>query len=703
MWHFQVDQITLFGPLFGMTTGCAGLMVIIAAFCGRTMFVGLAAASLITSSLLTAYWVAYTWIENPFGFEMTLWQSFTSYTLPQLAFCFNLPFILLGASLPLIAFRWLGGWQLSQNPNSAIRSPVQVEGMFYAVTCAACVVFFCRVPMELLELPLRVMVYIPGIALLTGATTLIMVLPTIRWAFTDRPTLRQWLNVSANAAIGAGLLFPLFAIALGDWLALGVLPPGGFILAGLYSAAGALVIYLLGVLSLRKCGFRWLPRVKPTAAINHEANIDEELAQSAASRQPQFARKWVAGYLAFAVLTAVIVNNVRATRMLQEEKVAQRVAQIKAAGGEAFAYGRVISGLRLPPDFTDDRLAELSDMKQLGSLTLSDTQITDQSIAQLRQFPNLSYLDLSGTRVTDQGLLNLHSLKRLASIDLSRLFVSAQAVTELLEQLPRVNTVSLADLGLNDANAIRLSKHHAVSWNISGNQLTDAGLENFWKIRRNFLHLDISRNPIHGAIFSEKPNTQYLNLTIDQVPIDDTALIQLLSHGVPTSLELGQTQTSIQGLERILNTATGVTLKEGSFDERQLAGIPPVTALSLSSLSLNSTAFTGQFLSNWPQLPQALSFAKSAMTDRELASLPVSFQPMQSLNLTDCPITDASLEKIAELNPRSLILWNTRVTAKGLLQSKLQKTLIFLNQDQFTPAEWKQLIQSMNISSNFFE
>jgi hypothetical protein len=312
-------------------------------------------------------------------------------------------------------------------------------------------------------------------------------------------------------------------------------------------------------------------------------------------------------------------------------------------------------------------------------------------------------LDLSGTRVTDQGLLNLHSLKRLASIDLSRLFVSAQAVTELLEQLPRVNTVSLADLGLNDANAIRLSKHHAVSWNISGNQLTDAGLENFWKIRRNFLHLDISRNPIHGAIFSEKPNTQYLNLTIDQVPIDDTALIQLLSHGVPTSLELGQTQTSIQGLERILNTATGVTLKEGSFDERQLAGIPPVTALSLSSLSLNSTAFTGQFLSNWPQLPQALSFAKSAMTDRELASLPVSFQPMQSLNLTDCPITDASLEKIAELNPRSLILWNTRVTAKGLLQSKLQKTLIFLNQDQFTPAEWKQLIQSMNISSNFFE
>ncbi len=423
----------------------------------------------------------------------------------------------------------------------------------------------------------------------------------------------------------------------------------------------------------------------------------------AASRNTQFARKWVAGYLAFAVLTAVIVNNLRATRLQQEEQVTQRVAQIKAAGGEAYTHGRVISGLRLPPDFTDDRLAELSDMKQLGSLTLRDTLITDQSVAQLRQFPNLSYLDISGTRVTDQGLSNLHSLKRLASIDLSRLSVSAQAVTELLEQLPRVNTVSLADLGLTDANAIPLSIHHAVSWNMSGNQLTDAGLENFWRIRRNFLHLDISRNPIRGAIFSEKPNTQYLNLTIDQVPIDDAALIQLLSHGVPISLELGQTQVSVQGLERILNTATAVTLKEGSFDEGQLAGIPPVTALSLSSLSLNSTALTGQFLSNWRQLPQALSFAKSAMTDRELASLPNSFQPTHSLNLSDCPITDASLEKIEELNPRSLILWNTRVTAKGLLQSKLQKTLIFLNQDQFTPAQWKQLIQSMNISPNFIE
>ncbi|HAC89301.1 MAG TPA: hypothetical protein DCF63_01525, partial [Planctomycetaceae bacterium] len=399
--------------------------------------------------------VAYTWIENPFGFEMSLWQSFTSHTLPQLAFCFNLPFILLGASLPLIAFRWLGGWQLSRNPNSAIRSPIQVEGMFYAVTCAACVVFFCRVPMELLELPLsRVMVYLPGIALLTAATTLIMVLPTIRWAFADRPTPMQWFYVSANSAFGAGVLFPLFSVALGDWLGLDPLPPGGYILAGFYSGVGALVIYLLGVLSLRKCGFRWVPRVKPTTAIHHEANIEEDLDPSAASRQPQFARKWGAGYLAFAVLTAVIVNNLRATRLQQEEQVTQRVAQIKAAGGEAYTHGRVISGLRLPPDFTDDRLAELSDMKQLGSLTLRDTLITDQSVAQLRQFPNLSYLDISGTRVTDQGLSNLHSLKRLASIDLSRLSVSAQAVTELLEQLPRVNTVSLADLGLTDANAI---------------------------------------------------------------------------------------------------------------------------------------------------------------------------------------------------------------------------------------------------------
>lgn len=69
----------------------------------------------------------------------------------------------------------------------------------------------------------------------------------------------------------------------------------------------------------------------------------------------------------------------------------------------------------------------------------------------------------------------------------------------------------------------------------------------------------------------------------------------------------------------------------------------------------------------------------------------------------DGSIKDASLGKIAELNPRSLVLWDTRVTAQGLLQSKLQKTLIFLNSDQFTPAEWKQLDQNMNIGSGYFE
>lgn len=704
MWHFQVDQITLFGPLFGMTTGCAGLIVVIAAFCGSTIFVGLAAASLIASFLFAAYWVAFTWIEQHYYVGETLWQSFTSFTLPKLAFCFNLPFILLGASLPLIAFRWLGGWQLSRNPNNAIRSPIQVEGMFYAVTCAACVVFFCRVPMELLELPLRsVMVYLPGIALLTAATTLIMVLPTIRWAFADRPSPMQWFYVSANSAFGAGVLFPLFAVALGDWLGLGPLPPGGYVLAGFYSGVGAFVVYLLGVLALRKSGFRWLPHAQPAPAIRPVVDVEEDGASSAAGNQPNLARRWVTGYLAFAVLTAVIVNQVRSTRAQLAERIAARVANIKALGGEAYIVERAITGLRLPPYSTDTSLAELSDMKQLASITLSDTKITDKAVDQLQQFPALKYVDLSGTQVTDQGLLDLHGLKQLSSINISRLSISAQAVSQLLDNLPLIQSVSLADIGLSDMDAVNITKHHAVFWDVSGNQLTDAALENFWKVKRNFLSLDISRNPIPGEIFSQKPNLLQLTLKMDQVPVDDMAILQLLGHGLPVGLELGKTRISIHGLESILNAATSVILKEGSFDEVQLAQIPPVTSLSLWSLGLNSPAFTGQFLSGWTQLPQVLSFAKSAMTDQELANLPATYQPLQSLDLTDCPITDASLEKIAELNPRSLVLRDTRVTAQGLLQSKLQKTLIFLNQDQFTPAEWKQLNQNLNIGSGYFE
>jgi Leucine-rich repeat (LRR) protein len=83
-------------------------------------------------------------------------------------------------------------------------------------------------------------------------------------------------------------------------------------------------------------------------------------------------------------------------------------------------------------------LAYISNFPRLRVLFLDDTPLTDRGLQYLRDLKSLEELDLTNTNVTDAGLKHLRSLKNLKSLNLDRTKVTAKGVKELKKRLPAV-------------------------------------------------------------------------------------------------------------------------------------------------------------------------------------------------------------------------------------------------------------------------
>ena len=83
------------------------------------------------------------------------------------------------------------------------------------------------------------------------------------------------------------------------------------------------------------------------------------------------------------------------------------------------------------PRITDDGMRYVKELKNLGWLSLSETQVGDSGLEQLAGLTKLRFLSLDLTLVTDGGLTHLCGMKNLIGLSLFRVAVTDTAIPEL--------------------------------------------------------------------------------------------------------------------------------------------------------------------------------------------------------------------------------------------------------------------------------
>ncbi|XP_028290187.1 uncharacterized protein LOC114454149 [Gouania willdenowi] len=148
---------------------------------------------------------------------------------------------------------------------------------------------------------------------------------------------------------------------------------------------------------------------------------------------------------------------------------------------------QLISGLKLThlilPErhsVTDTGMSFISKLSLLSELDLTDyTQVTDQGVSQLSTMKRLQKLSLSNTQVSDAGLVSLRGLHELQELCLDRTAVTSQGVSDLIVCLPHLQVLGLASTRVGDS-VVRKGLIHCnqlIKLNLSRTRLTDRGLK----------------------------------------------------------------------------------------------------------------------------------------------------------------------------------------------------------------------------------
>jgi Leucine-rich repeat (LRR) protein len=133
------------------------------------------------------------------------------------------------------------------------------------------------------------------------------------------------------------------------------------------------------------------------------------------------------------------------------------------------------------PD-SDAALAVVGTFANLQQLDLQEAKLTDASLAHLAPLKNLRELNLARCGITDAGMANLKPLVGLQKLDLSGAIVT-DACRTTLQGMVDLRELTIVNSGIGDAKGFGDATlevigglPHLESLNISGNDITDAGL-----------------------------------------------------------------------------------------------------------------------------------------------------------------------------------------------------------------------------------
>jgi hypothetical protein len=300
----------LSGVHFGQTMGVSSVLALIAGLCGLHAIRSIAIASILAVVIFLTLMV-----------DMLSDQGFGRYS--ELFYAYNLPLMVFGAAIPLLAARAVSGAVITRQSKVDVTRRLSVESLLQMTTVVACLMFFCRVPMLLHRLTLtQVLPYLPGLLAMSALASLITVLPSVRWTFQSRLNWLRWLLVIVISGLGVSILCGAYSVLLGSWMG-----GGGFSfgpIGMMVSVIFFMALYLPGIIALRASGYLWQ---KPLVA------SDQKLSDSSEWSQRRTEWLWTGGFLLAAASTTMPIQALKRYEKIRFQESIQWLTQLRAEGG----------------------------------------------------------------------------------------------------------------------------------------------------------------------------------------------------------------------------------------------------------------------------------------------------------------------------------------------------------------------------------
>lgn len=657
--------------IFGLGSGGLAILAVLAGLCGRSFIRGIAGASLIAAAVFVT-----TFIGEYFAYLKAYPDGSSTRIIIQYikrsTHAFNIPLLVLALAAPMAMVRWKTRHYLSLGAAKP-KPPFGVESLLLWTTITACLLYYCRVPMEIHSFgPAALAIYLPGLIAISAASSAIVALPSVRWPFLQKRRWWHWPATAAVAIVGVLLLCILFNLVLYQWTRRAISSIEELVVV----CVAASSLHLLGLWSLRASGFRWVANAPMSDA--YHAKL--------ASQDRWIDRRWTATFIGIAVLTTLAValnQKLDADSLARLTELSRRIA---GRGEAIYASEQRIIWASLKSLSEESVPIEILESNDLGSLYLTDGSISDDDLALLKRWPRLVSLDLAGTDIGDEALKYLSSLK-LYSLNLSRTKVTAQGVAKLLEEIPSISMLSLRGLQLTDDQLKLIYRPNISGWDLADNQLTDAGVKPLWE-NAKVNSLNLSANPITLATFDSTTRVGTLYLTADDCPLDDATAGKLLAAGVVSSLTLGKTNLTPFGLAGLLNAGIRIDLRSGSFTEKELASIDPIC----NYLSIVGCDITGDFLTRWTRPPDYLFMRECKVSDDQIiAWSKLDWQPL-GLAFQNEDLSDRSIPAFRKLAPKQeLAIMGSKITAAGLRELGSTGLGLVVSPTDYTPEEIRNL------------
>ncbi len=595
-------------------------------------------------------------------------------------FAFNFPLLVLCGAAPIWAIRSYFGVYLSRH-TARPQPTLSLEHLLLWTAVFACVLFYLRVPMQQLRLSFwDLLGFLPGQLLVAAGTSVVIVLPAVRFAFDEREFRWRWPALFLIGLISFGLLSILVNLGLSRWLRFSL--SSNNILFFTCLANG---MFCIGLWTLRSSGLRWK---------HFSVAIDSPEYEQQTRRDRISDRLWTSGYLVIAMLTGAVTSYLADANFAKITELVALRKQYLERGEDVAIEKANIRGLRLkslqheklPPDFFEHGI----------KLVLKNSDVTDEDLELLSKIQSKFFrsLDLSHTQCTDDAFKHIAKLKSLSSLNLSGTKITMSGLSAFLDQHRNITSLTLEDMSIDDEQFKQIYKPWIRDWRLAGNQLTDTAVKPIWD-NPEVSNLDISRNPVSTSVFTNNvaPRTFRFQLVADDAPLNDSGLFTLVRSGLLSILELGKSQVTPAGLEFALSNKCYVRLFPGSFTEEQLSTIDPIT----DSLVLHGLKTRCQFLTTWSNTPKVLDLSGTLLDDQVLAELAQQNRQTTVIRINGCPITDAAIPALNQLQPKHLDIRQTAITFEGLCKFNSSDVSLAIEHDQFTVDEIRML------NKRFFE
>lgn len=181
-------------------------------------------------------------------------------------------------------------------------------------------------------------------------------------------------------------------------------------------------------------------------------------------------------------------------------------------------------------EVTDRCMNDVATLLQLSDLKLSGTQVSDAGIARLAESTSLTSLSLKGTAVTDACCATLAALPNLKQLYLADTAITDAGAMQLADA-PSLTVLYLCRTRVSDRSCAALAglPGKVFNLNLSGTQVTDAGILDLASASESLCVLDVSNTAVSAAAVPAMLQLASLSkLDAMESSVSDEALQRLL-------------------------------------------------------------------------------------------------------------------------------------------------------------------------------